>query len=77
MGYMICTGNCIACGRLFSFNPERVPSIRVNAQRQPDPNGSREPVCQACFERANEIRKQRGLPLNQLMPGAYEPEECV
>jgi len=69
MGYMIATGNCFGCGRLFDFNPERVPSIR-------DPRtNEREPICRACVERVNPTREQRGLEPIRVVAGAYEPEE--
>jgi hypothetical protein len=40
MAFVSAMGNCVNCGRVFSFNPVRVPSIVVN--------GAREPVCEAC-----------------------------
>ena len=67
MGYELCMGVCIACGRVFGFNPHRVPSVRVK--------GEREPVCQECIEVANAKRKAAGLPELKVLPGAYEPEE--
>jgi hypothetical protein len=69
MGYMLCYGCCVNCHQPFSFNPERVPSVRVQ--------GVREPVCRNCIEHANRIRKERGLEEFSIMPGAYEPEECA
>jgi hypothetical protein len=48
MGYAYCTSACFGCGRLFSYNPVRVPSIRVN--------GNREPICQTCVDRVNPQR---------------------
>ena len=65
MGYVFATSPCIGCGRLFSFNPVRVPSLRVK--------GEREPVCLACVERANPRRAKNGLPPIVPLPGAYEP----
>jgi hypothetical protein len=67
MGYEFCIGNCVACGRVFGFNPRRVPSVVVK--------GSREPVCAGCMTVANETRKKNGLPELRVLPGAYEPEE--
>jgi hypothetical protein len=67
MGYVSVVGHCVGCGRLFSFHPHKVPSIRVN--------GIREPVCQACLEAANPERKRRGLQPIIAPPGAYEPAE--
>jgi hypothetical protein len=65
MGYAMCMGLCIGCGHIFSFNPMRVPSITIK--------GSREPICQACVERANPLRITNGLKPIVPLPGAYEP----
>ncbi len=67
MAYVVVVGPCVACGRVFSFNPDRVPSVTVK--------GSREPVCRNCVERANPRRVENGLPPIVPLPGAYEPEE--
>lgn len=53
MGYALATSTCYGCGRLFSYNPVRVPSIRIN--------GSREPICGDCISRANPKRVANGL----------------
>jgi len=58
-------GSCFGCSRPFSFNPMRVPSIRVD--------GDRKPVCQSCINRANALRKAQGLPQHEVHPDAYEP----
>jgi len=65
MGYALMFGSCINCRKVFGFNPNRVPSIRMN--------GVREPVCRECIERANPMRKQAGLPEFAIHPDAYEP----
>lgn len=75
MGYMMAMGNCFGCGRVFAFNPILVPSIRVNSQRQPDANGTAEPVCRDCIERANVKRAALGNPPIVIQPGAYAPTE--
>ena len=78
MAFMSCMGNCVSCGALFSFNPERVPSIRVirkGGQWVPDPTGSREPLCQSCVERGNRILAEKGMPLIEIVEGAYSAEE--
>lgn len=65
-GYAYCIGSCINCRIPLTFNPERVPSIRVN--------GSREPLCRECFNRWNDIhRTSKGLAPEVLHPAAYEP----
>lgn len=67
MGFALAHADCIACGQPFSFNPVRVPSIRVN--------GVREPVCEPCMTRANVTRAAAGRPLLTILPGAYEPAD--
>ena len=68
MGYAIVTGHCIGCGRLFSFNPHRVPSTRAVT-------GRREPICIDCVERCNPIRIANGLDPITVLEGAYDPIE--
>jgi len=75
MSYMFVMAPCIVCGNPFSFNPELVPSVRVNAHGKPDPNGKREGICRDCVERGNEVRKERGMPPIEILPGAYEAQE--
>lgn len=64
MGFVTCFGPCIVCGIPFAFNPVKVPSVRVN--------GVREPICRGCVELANPVRKEKGLPEIQILPGAYD-----
>ena len=66
---MFAVAACVGCHRLFSFNPERVPSILLN--------GVREPVCQTCVETANPLRIQNGLEPIQPLPGAYDSAEAL
>lgn len=77
MAYMLCTSNCFGCKRLFSYNPDLVPSIRVNSRGQADPNGTREPICQTCVERVNPLREKNGLEPIAVLPGAYDAQECA
>lgn len=65
MGYAICTGQCAGCRRIFSFNPVRVPSIRVN--------GVREPLCRTCVDTVNAHRLKSGLEVFPIPEDAYEP----
>jgi len=67
--YMFVLGPYVRCGKIFSFNPERVPSMRLT------PDGPREPICKECVEWANMLRKEEGAPEIVPLPGAYEPEE--
>ena len=69
MGYLIAMAPCFGCKRVFSFNPDLVPSIRVQ--------GNREPICAACVARANPLRIANGLEPIQVLPGAYEESECL
>jgi len=64
-GYVMAHSACIGCGRVFSYNPVRVPSLFVNGQR--------EPVCRDCVERVNPGRIKNGLAPIVPHPEAYEP----
>jgi hypothetical protein len=64
MGYVLCHGYCVNCGQVFSFNPNKVPSIRVHGERQP--------ICKDCIERANPQRIANGLEPIHILPGAYD-----
>jgi hypothetical protein len=68
-GYAFCVGHCYGCKQLFTFNPLLVPSIDIQ--------GSKEPICQSCAEKANPVRTQNGLDPITPLPGAYDacPEE--
>ena len=65
MGYIWAIGDCFRCHQTFSFNPDKVPSIRIN--------GIREPICEDCIIQVNPLRKARGLAEIVPLPGAYEP----
>lgn len=67
MGYVMAMGPCIGCKLPFSFNPIKVPSLTIN--------GTREPICQACVDRVNPVRKANGLEPIVPLPGAYEAAE--
>lgn len=71
MGYAYAMSGCICCSALFSYNPMRVPSVRIN--------GKREPVCQSCVAIANSQRILNGLPPIVPFADAYEPidEHCL
>jgi hypothetical protein len=64
-GYVMAHSNCYGCGRLFAYNPNRVPSIFINDQR--------EPICLACVHQCNPARVRNGL--QPIIPhrDAYEP----
>lgn len=65
-GYVFCMGGCIACGRLFTFNPNSVPSTSAIT-------GTREPICQPCMGTINAKRVTLGLAPFPILPDAYEP----
>jgi hypothetical protein len=65
MGYMIVMGPCLVCRHTFSYNPDHVPSLRVE--------GRREPICRDCMDEANRIRVKQGNPPHRIHPEAYEP----
>jgi len=67
MGYVYATSACFGCGRIFSYNPNKVPSVRVKDER--------EPICADCVVRANPVRIKNGLEPIVVLPGAYEPCE--
>ena len=62
-GYMMAYGACCACGRMFGFNPVRVPSYMGD------------PICRTCIDRINEKRKELGNPLWPVPADAYEPTQ--
>lgn len=72
--YVFMAGACYGCGNPFSFNPNLVPSIRVNADGKADPLGTRQPFCKECIAAENERRVACNAPLPQLTyhPLAYE-----
>jgi hypothetical protein len=65
MAYLFVMSACVVCRQPFTYNPLRVPSVVVN--------GTREPICRACVERANVVRRDRGLPTWPIFDDSYEP----
>ena len=69
-GFVSGCGHCILCGAVFTFNPLRVPSLRVD--------GTRHPVCSGCITaRVNPSRRKQGLEDLVVAEDAYDaiPEE--
>jgi hypothetical protein len=65
-GYVFCYGSCVNCERPISFHPHKVPSIRLNGQR--------EPLCVQCFNKWNHVQRvSKGLAPVSLDPEAYGP----
>jgi hypothetical protein len=67
MAYVLVTSACFGCKRLFSYHPNKVPSIPIEGERQP--------ICQACVDEVNPRRIKNGLPPIKVLPGAYEPAD--
>lgn len=67
MSFIFVLAHCYRCKRLFTFNPDRVPSITVR--------GTREPFCLECVNEVNPRRVANGLAPIVPLPGAYDPEE--
>jgi len=83
-GAYFAAGPCAFCQRVFGFNPERVPSIPINAFRiaeivtaggEPPPPGEQVPVCGECMAKINRLRVEEGFDPILILPGAYEPAE--
>ena len=73
-GHAIALGPCWACGTVFAFNPERVPSISIDGRGQPclEGQGTKRPLCRDCVNQANQERATLGLDPIPILPGAYE-----
>jgi len=65
---MVVYGGCLLCRNLFTYNPDLVPSHRVN--------GVREPICRDCMNMVNSRRVGAGLEPFWVSPDAYEAAEC-
>jgi hypothetical protein len=63
--YVFVMGPCCGCQQPFTFNPNLVPSVRIE--------GVRQPICQSCVTRVNPQRVANGLEPIKVLPGAYEP----
>lgn len=68
-GFVLATMPCWTCKQPFSFNPNAVPSIRID--------GHREPICRNCIEVANRKRAELNLPPFVIDKDAYNalPED--
>jgi hypothetical protein len=64
MGYVTATSSCLGCGKMFSYNPMRVPSLTHQ--------GTRRPICADCVARVNPMRVRNGLEPIVPLPDAYE-----
>jgi len=67
MGFLEVVGPCCVCQTVISCNPEFVPSVRIDGERQQ--------VCKSCFVDWNRRRIENGLHPVKLHPEAYKPLE--
>ena len=65
MGWVTAMSACFGCGKVFAYNPNRVPSIRHE--------GVKQPVCLECINLANPRRIENGLSPLVPHPEAYQP----
>jgi hypothetical protein len=65
MGYAIVTGTCFGCQEFFGYNPHKVPSIRVNGERQA--------ICRDCVGIVQGNQRRSGTAVTEIHPQAYEP----
>jgi len=63
MGYALCMGQCYGCKKTFSFNPVKVPSLTIE--------GTKEPFCKDCIDKANVERVKLGKEPLTYSPEAY------
>lgn len=82
-GHVAVYGPCWSCRRLFTYDPDRVPSLPVDlATNTPADVGEHAPgaeyvrlaICRTCVDRANDARRARGAPVIDVLPGAYLDE---
>ena len=79
-GYLFAFGPCWSCGRPFTFDPDRVPSIPIDpGTNLPSDMGGdpdrvvRQPICRDCVALANNNRIRDHLDPIIILPGAYGP----
>jgi hypothetical protein len=68
---VIIVGECYLCGRVFTFNPHRVPSYDPSLD-DPSKRPGRQPICETCIERVNAARSARGLDPWPVYADSYE-----
>ena len=66
-GFVSVMAPCCSCRQVFTFHPNKVPSVRIK--------GVRQPVCRTCIKRANVQRQANGLEPFPILPGSYEAAE--
>lgn len=65
MGYAFVMGTCFGCYRRISYNPNKVPSIWVDGERQA--------ICRNCASIVQRNQRRDGLKVTLIHPQAYEP----
>lgn len=68
---------CFGCGRVFGYNPHRVPSIPIGPDGQVSASGDRKPICRNCVTLVNPMREEHGLDPIVIYPDSYEPIEGI
>lgn len=64
--YAFMIAACARCKQPMTFNPHKVPALRIN--------GVKEPVCRGCHDILNAEREKLGLERwPEPQEGAYEP----
>lgn len=73
--YYFASAACCFCGQLFTFDPERVPSIPATADGVITPEGTSRPICADCMDKINRFRVDMGEDPIPILDGAYETTE--
>ena len=63
--YALMLAQCPVCKNGFACNPLRVPSLRIN--------GEKEGICKDCFEFRQQYREANDLPRETYAADAYSP----
>lgn len=75
-GFVAVLGRCFVCGRVFSYNPHRVPSYDPSHDDPTRPQG-REPICGWCITAVNARRAAAGLDPWPVFEDAYDAIPAV
>ncbi len=72
-GSFLAASPCVICRNVFTYNPERVPSMMVGALAGVE--GKREPVCRGCVPEVNaELARLGRTDRLTILPGSYDME---
>lgn len=65
MGYFMLITSCYMCKRVFTCNPDKVPSVKIE--------GVKEPICESCVKWMQQRQREMGVPVwADPLPGAYD-----